>query len=69
LTDRRNSGIQKKQKQKKMSKAQRTRHQKGMDRAEAVMDQMEIKKAKSFGRAKVIKDRRVCALYELSVYL
>ncbi|KAJ5310152.1 uncharacterized protein N7443_002613 [Penicillium atrosanguineum] len=58
LTDRRNSGIQKKQKQKKMSRAQRMRHQKGMDRAEAVMDQMEIKKERSFTRAKVVKDRR-----------
>ncbi|KAJ5677764.1 uncharacterized protein N7477_003397 [Penicillium maclennaniae] len=58
LSDRRNSGIQKKQKQKKMSRAQRMRHQKGMDRAEAVMDQMEIKKARSFSRAKVVKDRR-----------
>lgn len=43
------------------------RHQKGMDRAEAVMDQMEIKKARSFVRAKVVKDRRVCYCYGLRV--
>lgn len=43
-----------------MTKAQRLRQQKGMDRAEAVMDQLEIKKAKSLNRAKSIKERRVC---------
>lgn len=43
-----------------MTKAQRLRQQKGMDRAEAVIDQMEIKKAKSLTRAKSIKERRVC---------
>ncbi|KAJ5894241.1 Ribosome biogenesis protein Alb1 [Penicillium taxi] len=58
LTDRRNSGIQKKQKGKKLSRAQRLRQQKGMDRAEAVMDQLEIKKAKSFVRAKAVDARR-----------
>lgn len=43
-----------------MTKAQRLRQQKGMDRAEAVMDQLEIKKARSVTRAKSIKERRVC---------
>jgi hypothetical protein len=43
-----------------MSKAQRLRQQKGMERAEAVLDQLEIKKAKSFNRAKTIKERSVC---------
>jgi vacuolar-type H+-ATPase subunit I/STV1 len=61
LADRANSGIQKKQKKNdKVSRAQRLRQQKGMDRAEAVMDQLEIKKAKSFARARVIDSRRVC---------
>lgn len=69
LSDRRNSGIQKKQKQKKLSRAQRLRQQKGMDRAEAVLDQLEIKKAKSISRAKTVKDRRVCTCYGLRVYL
>jgi hypothetical protein len=43
-----------------MSKAQRLRQQKGMERAEAVLDQLEIKKAKSVNRAKTIKERSVC---------
>ncbi|KAJ5713073.1 uncharacterized protein N7483_010254 [Penicillium malachiteum] len=57
LAERRTSGIQKKQKGKKMTRAQRLRQQKGMDRAEAVLDQLEIKKAKSVGRAKSVKER------------
>lgn len=69
LSDRRNSGIQKKQKQKKLTRAQRLRQQKGMDRAEAVLDQMEIKKARSASRQKTVKDRRVCICYEPQVYL
>ena len=52
-------GIQKKQKQKRMSRAQRMRQQKGMDRAEAVLDQLEIKKARSLNRGKTVKARRV----------
>lgn len=43
-----------------MSRAQRLRYQKGMERAEAVMDQLEIKKAKSVNRARTVKERRVC---------
>ncbi|OQD74897.1 hypothetical protein PENDEC_c009G06233 [Penicillium decumbens] len=58
LSDRRNSGIQKKQKQKKLTRAQRLRQQKGMDRAEAVLDRLEIKKAKSASRQKTVKERR-----------
>ncbi|KAJ5279626.1 hypothetical protein N7478_004998 [Penicillium angulare] len=60
LADRASSGIQKKQKnnQKKLSRAQRLRQQKGMDRAEAVFDQLEIKKSKSIGREKNTKARR-----------
>ncbi|CAG7947316.1 unnamed protein product [Penicillium nalgiovense] len=59
LADRATSGIQKKQKKNdKISRAQRLRQQKGMDRAEAVMDQLEIKKAKSLARGKAVDSRR-----------
>jgi uncharacterized protein YaiL (DUF2058 family) len=61
LVDRANAGVQKKKiNGKRMTKAQRLRQQKGMDRAEAVLDRLEIKKAKSLDRAKSIKERRVC---------
>jgi hypothetical protein len=60
LADRANAGVSKKQKKNdKVSRAQRLRAQKGMDRAEAVLDQLEIKKAKSFARARVVDGRRV----------
>ena len=65
LTDRRNSGIMKKQKGKALSRAQKQRQMKGVERAEAVMDQMEIKVSRSTNRAKTIKARRVCALVSL----
>ncbi|KAL2865106.1 Alb1 domain-containing protein [Aspergillus lucknowensis] len=59
LTDRANSGISKKQSKPKVkSRAQRLRQQKGIDRAEAVMDQHEVKVAKSVNRAKTVKSRR-----------
>ncbi|CAI7593063.1 unnamed protein product [Penicillium glandicola] len=59
LADRTTSGVQKKQKKNdKVSRAQRLRQQKGMDRAEAVMDQLEIKKAKSLARGKTVNSRR-----------
>ncbi|CAG8925580.1 unnamed protein product [Penicillium salamii] len=59
LADRANAGVMKKQKKNdKVSRAQRLRQQKGMDRAEAVLDQLEIKKAKSFARARVVDGRR-----------
>ncbi|KAL3474124.1 Alb1-domain-containing protein [Aspergillus californicus] len=58
LADRANAGVSKKQaKPKSKSRMQRLRHQKGMDRAEAVLDQMDIKKAKSIVRAKNVKTR------------
>jgi uncharacterized membrane protein YdfJ with MMPL/SSD domain len=60
LADRANAGVSKKQsKAKAKSRAQRLRQQKGMDRAEAIMDQLEIKVAKSENRAKTVKSRRV----------
>lgn len=60
LLERANSGISKKQsKSKAKTRAQRLRQQKGMERAEAVVDQLEKKVTKSVGRAKAIKNRRV----------
>ncbi|KAL2815152.1 Alb1-domain-containing protein [Aspergillus granulosus] len=59
LSDRANAGVSKKQsKPKAKSRAQRLRQQKGIERAEAVMDQHEIKLAKSNNRAKTVKNRR-----------
>ncbi|KAL2838828.1 Alb1-domain-containing protein [Aspergillus pseudoustus] len=59
LSDRANAGISKKQsKPKAKSRAQRQRQQKGIERAEAIMDQHEIKLAKSNSRAKAVKNRR-----------
>lgn len=61
LSERANSGVQKRQKKgKNISKAQRLRQQKGLERAEAVVDQMEVKLAKSANRQKTINSRRVC---------
>ncbi|PKY00082.1 hypothetical protein P168DRAFT_322540 [Aspergillus campestris IBT 28561] len=57
LTDRRNSGIMKKQKGKPLTRAQKQRQMKGVERAEAVIDQMEIKVSRSSTRAKNIKAR------------
>ncbi|KAJ5952565.1 Ribosome biogenesis protein Alb1 [Penicillium vulpinum] len=54
----RSAGVQKKNKNDKASRNQRLRHQKGMERAEAVMDQLEIKKAKSVARGKTVNSRR-----------
>lgn len=65
LADRATSGVQKRQKQKKMSRAQRLRQQKGMERAEAVFEKLETKKAKSVNRAKNIKARRVSATFNM----
>ncbi|OQE31697.1 hypothetical protein PENSTE_c001G08246 [Penicillium steckii] len=59
LAERANAGVQKKKKEnKKISRAQRMRQQKGMERAEAVLDQLEIKKSRSDKRAINIKTRR-----------
>ncbi|KAH0427436.1 hypothetical protein KCU90_g7220, partial [Aureobasidium melanogenum] len=53
------AGISKKKKQKPMSRAQRMRKEKGLERAEMNMDVLHTKKAKSFVRARRIDDRRV----------
>ncbi|KAL5343223.1 Alb1-domain-containing protein [Aspergillus crustosus] len=58
LTDRANAGVSKKQaKPRAKSRAQKQRQQKGADRAEAILDQLENKVAKSFTRAKTVKYR------------
>ena len=60
LHGRTNAGITKKQaKLKPQSRAQRLRQQKGIERAEAVLDQMEKKFVKSIKRSKTVKERRV----------
>mgnify|MGYP002379597527 CR=1 FL=1 len=61
LAERANAGVtKKKSKQKSKSRAQRLRQEKGLERAEIVMDQLEKKVASSVKRAKNIKARRVC---------
>jgi hypothetical protein len=52
------AGIQKKQKKgSNMTRAQRLRYQKGLERAEENMEKLEKKRMKSVGREKKIKDR------------
>lgn len=53
------AGISKKKKQKPMSRTQRMRKEKGLERAEANSDILHTKTAKSFVRARRIDDRRV----------
>ncbi|KKZ66464.1 hypothetical protein EMCG_07799 [[Emmonsia] crescens] len=57
LSAQHNSGITKKSKSKQMTRAQRRRQEKGLERAEFVMDKTEKKLAKSVGKAKVVKER------------
>ena len=51
------AGIQKKQKKGTMTRAQRLRYQKGLERAEDNLDKLELKRMKSVGREKKVKDR------------
>ncbi|CAG5181050.1 uncharacterized protein ALTATR162_LOCUS9568 [Alternaria atra] len=52
------AGIQKRQKKDtKMTRAQRLRYQKGLERAEENMDKLEKKRAKSVGKSKKIVER------------
>lgn len=54
------SGVQKVKTQKKLLRRnQRLRHEKGVERAEAVMDQLQKKVGESKQKGKAIKDRRV----------
>ncbi|KAK5232762.1 hypothetical protein LTR16_012704, partial [Cryomyces antarcticus] len=54
-----NAGISKRKKQKPMSRQQRLRHQKGLERADIVIDKTEKKIAKSAIKGKVFKERSV----------
>ncbi|KAE8162106.1 Alb1-domain-containing protein [Aspergillus tamarii] len=59
LSDRANAGVSKKKsKTKGLTKAQRARQQKGIERAENIMDQLETKVEKSLKRGKTVKARR-----------
>jgi hypothetical protein len=51
------AGIQKKQKKGNMTRAQRVRYQKGLERAEENMDKLELKRMKSVGKVTVVKER------------
>ncbi|EDN05891.1 Alb1 superfamily domain-containing protein [Histoplasma capsulatum] len=58
LSAQHNAGITKKSKSKQITRAQRKRQEKGLERAELIMDRTEKKIAKSMGKAKVVKERR-----------
>jgi len=62
LAARKGSGVSKKKHQKPLTRQQRLRKEKGIARAEAVVDQLENKVVKSKSSARVIKSRavRVC---------
>lgn len=51
------AGIIKKQKKSNMTRGQRLRQQKGLERAADNMDKLEIKRLKSVGKGKVVKER------------
>ncbi|KAK2801510.1 hypothetical protein FQN50_007726 [Emmonsiellopsis sp. PD_5] len=57
LSAQHNAGISKKSKSKQMTRAQKKRQEKGLERAEIVMDKTETKVAKSMGRGRVVKAR------------
>ncbi|PGH03552.1 hypothetical protein GX51_03977 [Blastomyces parvus] len=58
LSAQHNAGITKRSKSKQLTRAQRRRQEKGMERAEFVMDKTEKKIAKSLGKGRVVKERR-----------
>ncbi|KAJ9629568.1 hypothetical protein H2203_001942 [Taxawa tesnikishii (nom. ined.)] len=51
------AGISKKQKQKRMTRQQRLRHERGIENAERNVDKLETKVAKSHVKGKRVKDR------------
>ncbi|KAL2011419.1 hypothetical protein VTN00DRAFT_4137 [Thermoascus crustaceus] len=53
-----NASVSKKKKNKAKTRAQKLRQQKGIERAEVVMDQLEKKVAKSVGKGKKVKARK-----------
>ena len=70
LSERANAGVTKKQsKPKSLTRAQRKRQQKGMDRAEMVIDQLEVKVNQSVKRGKAVQARRVCVTLIISLGL
>jgi len=66
LAARKGSGVSKKKHQKPLTRQQRLRKEKGIARAEAVVDQLENKVVKSKSSARVIKSRAVCIRVEES---
>lgn len=58
LAARPGSGVQKKKKQKPMKRGQRARQEKGLARAEIVMDRLERKKVSSQDKLKKVRSRR-----------
>ncbi|KAL5115502.1 hypothetical protein ACEQ8H_006565 [Pleosporales sp. CAS-2024a] len=52
-----NAGVQKRQKKGTMTRAQRLRHQKGLERAADVLDKRHVKVVKSLGKERIIKER------------
>ncbi|KAF2825545.1 hypothetical protein CC86DRAFT_323988 [Ophiobolus disseminans] len=52
-----NAGIQKKSKKGNMTRAQRLRHQKGLERAADNLDKMQVKVVKSLGKELKVKER------------
>lgn len=60
LAARNDSGISKKKKQKPMSRQKRLRQEKGLQRADIVIDKLESRVVKSKTKAQTIKDRAVC---------
>lgn len=52
-----NAGIQKKNRKGNMTRAQRLRHQKGLERAADNLDKMEVKVVKSFSKENTVKER------------
>lgn len=70
LIDRANAGVSKKQaKSKPKSRAQKLRQQKGMDRAEVVVDQLEKKVTDSVKKGKNVKSRKVCAAVTVVIFV
>ncbi|KLJ06759.1 hypothetical protein EMPG_17753 [Blastomyces silverae] len=57
LSAQHNAGITKRSKSKQLTRAQRRRQEKVMERAEFVMDKTEKKIAKSLGKGRVVKER------------
>lgn len=65
-----NAGVTKKKPTaKKLTRSQRLRRQKGIERAEKVLDRLEVKIKKSEGKAKKVNARKVDYLFILRLLL